>query len=109
MTTDELQCVDACNAASWLCREGVPIVRAPPGEMLATCAEVCDVTAHVLPREAGFGARDVAMLCSKLCRSAADLLLKASPDDATKELVEALIACADACHVVAIGTIPATS
>lgn len=115
MTTDELHCVDACTVARRMSLAYAPAELAVQGavsvrsDVLMTCASVCDLTAQTLACDADFGAREIASLCSKLCRNAADHVLKGEPVDATKELVDALIACADACHVVALGTHPATS
>lgn len=109
MTIDELQCVDACKAAKRLCNSAVASSSASVSDVLITSADICGVAERVLTHEAGFGSREIAALCSKLCRSAADHLLKAAMPDETRELVDALIACADTCHVVALGTHPATS
>ena len=116
MTTDELQCIEACNEAERVCLARVSLPRVSDenatiqqSHVFTISAEICALTARVLARDADFGARELASLCSKLCRSAADLSMKAEPADATNELVEALIACADTCHIVALGTHPATS
>lgn len=109
MTTDELQCVDACKAAKRLCHSAAGSSPASVSDVLLTSADMCGVAERVLTPEAGFGSREIAVLCSKLCWSAADHVLKAAMPGEAKELVDALIACADACHVVALGTHPATS
>ena len=116
MTTDELQCIEACNQAERLCLARARLARGSQDVAaiqqtyaLTTTAEVCAFTSRIIARDADFGARDLASLCSKLCRSAADLTMKVEPVDATKELVGALTACADTCHIVALGTHAATS
>mgnify|MGYP007071076690 CR=1 FL=1 len=91
MTTDELQCVDACKAAKRLCNSAVASSSASVSDVLITSADICGVAERVLTHEAGFGSREIAVLCSKLCRSAADHVLKAAMPGEAKELVDALI------------------